>query len=284
MSLADYARIERAIVFLDRNFQQQPRLAQVARAAGLSEFHFQRLFRRWAGISPKRFLQFLTADYARGLLNHSHSALETACEAGLSSVSRLHDVMVQVYAATPGELKQHGAGLTIRYGRHPSPFGDCLVGVTAKGICWMSFGGESGFEAMRGQWPRAVMVEDAAVTRPVIDRAFGEPGVVALHLSGTNFQIRVWEALLRVPAGGVTTYEELASRIGAPSAVRAVANAVASNRISYLIPCHRVIRKTGAFGGYRWGVTRKRAMLAWEAASLAAAANRSARGAATLPG
>jgi AraC family transcriptional regulator of adaptative response/methylated-DNA-[protein]-cysteine methyltransferase len=265
VSLADFARIERAILYLDQNFLEQPRLADVARAAGLSEFHFQRLFRRWAGISPKRFLQFLTAGYARTLLEESRSALDAACEAGLSSVSRLHDLTVQVHAATPGEIKQGGAGLTIRYGVHKTPFGDCLLGATERGVCWLSFlPSEDGVDAMRAEWPRAAFIEDASGTRSLVKRVFGRGGDVDLHVKGTNFQVKVWEALLKIPAGTATTYEDIARQVCTTAATRAVANAVAGNRVAYLIPCHRVLRKTGGFGGYRWGVARKKAILLWE--------------------
>jgi AraC family transcriptional regulator of adaptative response/methylated-DNA-[protein]-cysteine methyltransferase len=266
VSIADYARIERAILYLDANFQDQPRLSEVARAAGLSEFHFQRLFRRWAGISPKRFLQFVTADYARTLLTESRSALDAACEAGLSSVSRLHDVVVQVHAATPGEIKQRGAGLEIRYGSHNTPFGECLIATTQRGVCWLSFvPEENDVDALHAEWPKAAFHRDQALTGQVLERIFGSrTGPIDLHLQGTNFQVKVWEALLRIPPGAVATYEDIAGVVCTPAATRAVANAVGANRIAYLIPCHRVIRKTGAFGGYRWGLPRKRAMLLWE--------------------
>ena len=267
VSLADYSRIERAIVYLDDHFQEQPRLADVARAAGLSEFHFQRLFRRWAGISPKRFLQFLTAGYAGQLLAESRSVLDTTYEAGLSSVSRLHDVTVRVHAATPAEIRQQGAGLTIRHGIHPTPFGDCLIAVTPRGICWMAFDSSS-IDDLRRLWPRATFVHDLSATGPWIRQAFcSARGVVDLHLKGTNFQVKVWEALLRIPGGSIATYEEIATAVCRPAAVRAVANAVARNRVAYLIPCHRVIRKTGAFGNYRWGSPRKKAILLWESQS-----------------
>jgi AraC family transcriptional regulator of adaptative response/methylated-DNA-[protein]-cysteine methyltransferase len=274
VSHADYTRIERAIQYLDGHFLEQPTLAEVARAAGLSEFHCQRLFRRWAGISPKRFLQFLTAGYARELLAASSTTLDATCETGLSSVSRLHDLVVHVYAATPGEIKQRGAGLTIRYGVHPTPFGDCLIGITPRGVCWLAFEGADG---LREQWPMAALVEDAAATRPVVRRIFGQGGEVPLHISGTNFQIRVWEALLRIPSGSAVTYEQIAGEVCSTAATRAVANAVAANRVAYLIPCHRVLRKTGVFGGYRWGPARKRAMLVWEGAKAGLATNEGGR-------
>jgi len=269
----DYARIEKAILFLDEGFRRQPSLKEVAGKAGLSEYHFHRLFTRWAGISPKRFLQFLTAEYARGLLRESPSVLEAAWEAGLSGSGRLHDLIVNVYAVTPGELKEKGAGLTIRHGVHRGPFGDFLLAITGKGICALSFLGQRGargaVEALRKEWAGSRLVEDTKATKSVADRIFASPGQAGapplnVIVKGTNFQIKVWEALLRIPAGGVVAYEDVAARIGAPKAVRAVGNAVGRNPVAFLIPCHRVLRKTGAFGGYGGGGTRKKAILAWE--------------------
>jgi len=275
MHRADYARVEKAILYLEENFRRQPGLKEVARKAGLSEYHFHRLFTRWAGISPKRFLQFLTAEYARGLLRESPNVLEAAYEAGLSGPGRLHDLIVNVYAATPGELKGRGAGITIRYGLHPSPFGDCLLAVTDKGICALSFlAGRRPAEAveeLRKGWGKANLVEDKNATKAVAGRIF-EPsrqsGVPPLNVivKGTNFQVKVWEALVRIPPGCAASYEDIAVRIGSPGAVRAVGNAVGRNPVAFLIPCHRVIRKTGAFGNYGGGAARKKAILAWEAA------------------
>lgn len=269
----DYERIERAIRYLEENYRHQPSLKQLARGAGLSEFHFQRLFRRWAGISPKRFLQFLTAGHAARLLRASRSNLETAYEAGLSGGGRLHDLFINLHAVTPGELKRAGAGLTIHYGFHPSPFGECLIGVTARGVCHLGFvsaeAGRAALAELAAEWPRARLEEASRATLPVARRLFAridnDAPNLDLHVRGTNFQIKVWEALLRILPGTVVSYEDIARRIHAPRAVRAVANAVACNPVGYLIPCHRVIRKSGALGGYRWGETRKKALLAWEA-------------------
>lgn len=276
MQETDYTRIEKAILYLEGNFQGQPGLKEVARKAGLSEYHFHRLFTRWAGISPKRFLQFLTAEYARGLLRESSNVLETAYEAGLSGPGRLHDLIVNVYAVTPGELKKEGAGLTIRYAVHPSPFGDCLLAITDQGICALAFlsgrrAGEA-VEELRTRWANANLVLDPGATKAVSDRIFapsrrGDTPPLNVIVRGTNFQVKVWEALVRIPAGRVASYEEIAARIDAPGAVRAVGNALARNPVAFLIPCHRVIRKTGAFGNYRWGPARKKAILAWEAAT-----------------
>jgi AraC family transcriptional regulator of adaptative response/methylated-DNA-[protein]-cysteine methyltransferase len=270
----DYARIERAIRYLEENYRQQPDLKALARGAGLSEFHFQRLFRRWAGISPKRFLQYLTAGHAARLLRASRTNLEAAYDAGLSGSGRLHDLIVNLHAVTPGEIKGAGAGLTIQYGFHPSPFGECLIGTTARGVCHLGFvpaaSQRRALAELTAEWPQARLEEAAhatgAVARRLFARRHGNAPTIDLHVRGTNFQIKVWEALLRIPPGAVVSYEEIARRIRAPRAVRAVAGAVARNPVGWLIPCHRVIRKSGALGGYRWGETRKQALLAWEAA------------------
>lgn len=271
--VTDYERIEHAIRYLEENYQRQPSLKEVAHGAGLSEFHFQRLFRRWAGISPKRFLQYLTAGFAARLLRASRSNLEAAYETGLSGSGRLHDLFVNLHAVTPGELKRAGAGLTIHYGFHPSPFGECLIGVTTRGVCHLGFvSAESSHKALLelgAEWPHAYLKEAPRITLPIARGLFAridnDSPNVDLHVRGTNFQIKVWEALLRIPPGTVVSYEDIARRIHASRAVRAVANAVASNPVAYLIPCHRVIRKSGMLGGYRWGETRKKALLAWEA-------------------
>ncbi len=272
---SDFSRIEKAITYLEANFQNQPRLDEVSRHVGLSEFHFQRVFRRWAGISPKRFLQYLTAEYACDLLENNHSVLDAAYAAGLSGPGRLHDLMVNVHAATPGEIRERGEGLTIRYGLHPSPFGRCLVATTERGICGLAFVGpepeKDVLTWLYERWGAASLLHSDSQTRTVVERIFSQrPGdgvsPLTLFLAGTNFQIKVWEALLRIPPGAVVSYEDLAASVGRPRAVRAVACAVGGNPVSFLVPCHRVIRKSGDLGGYRWGLTRKRAMLAWEAA------------------
>ncbi len=269
----DYDRIARAITYLDRHAETQPGLAEMARAAGLSEFHFQRLFRRWAGVSPKRFLQHLTARRAKTALGTGRSVLEATYDAGLSGPGRLHDLLVAVDAVTPGEFKTAGAGLTIRYGIHPTPFGDCLIAVTPRGICALEFvepGTRRDAAArLREAWGGADLREAPDVTAPYAARIFesaGDDRPLTLFLRGTNFQLKVWEALLRVPEGVTVTYGDLALLAGTPSAARAVGSAVGRNPIAYVIPCHRVIRATGAVGGYRWGEARKRAMLAWESA------------------
>lgn len=271
-SSEDYLRIEQAIAYLEGHYKEQPNLEEVAASIGLSEFHFQRLFTRWAGVSPKRFLQFLTKEGAKELLSRSENLLDTTHQVGLSSLGRLHDLFVTTEAVTPGEYKTQGEGVTIRYGIHLTPFGKCLIGMTERGICHLGFVQTSEGDALDdlvANWKEARMIEDyrttAALVGPIFDLRFSariKP--LTLHLRGTNFQLKVWEALLQIPAGAVTTYEGLAQRIGQPSASRAVGTAVGHNPIAVLIPCHRVIRKVGDFGNYRYGPERKKALLARE--------------------
>jgi AraC family transcriptional regulator of adaptative response/methylated-DNA-[protein]-cysteine methyltransferase len=238
----------------------------------LSEYHFQRLFTRWAGVSPKRFLQFLTKEGAKDLLGRSENLLDTTHQVGLSSLGRLHDLFVTTEAVTPGEYKSRGVGVTIRYGLHASPFGKCLIAVTERGICHLGFVQTSEGDAIDNlvaEWKQARMIEDhrstSALVGPIFDLRNGGRGKpLNVHLRGTNFQLKVWEALLQVPAGAVTTYEGIASSIGRPGATRAVGTAVGHNPIAVLIPCHRVIRKVGEFGNYRYGALRKKALLARE--------------------
>lgn len=271
-SAMDYQRIEKAILYLESNFQNQPPLSDVARHVHLSEFHFQRLFRRWAGISPKKFLQFLTLEYAKTLLETSPNLLDVTYESGLSSSGRLHDLFINIEAVTPGEYKTRGEGLTIQYGFHPTPFGACFLAATEKGICALSFLEEknqrAAIETLRRSWSAARLVQSKETTRKYVEAIFSPEKAernLTLYLKGTNFQIKVWEALLRIPPAKIVSYEDIARRVCSPRATRAVANAVANNPIAYLIPCHRVIRKTGLFGEYRWGASRKKALLAWEA-------------------
>ena len=267
----DYLRIEQAILYLENHYKDQPSLEEVAASIGLSEFHFQRIFTRWAGISPKRFLQFLTKESAKDLLERSENLLDATYQVGLSSLGRLHDLFVTTEAVTPGEYKSRGAGLTIRYGIHPTPFGKCLIGVTERGICHLGFVQTSegdAIDALVSDWQEAKMIEDHRTTAPLIAPIFilnmREQSPLHLHLRGTNFQLKVWEALLNVPTGAATTYEGLAAQIGQPKASRAVGSAVGHNPIAVLIPCHRVIRKLGEFGNYRYGAARKMALLGWE--------------------
>jgi AraC family transcriptional regulator of adaptative response/methylated-DNA-[protein]-cysteine methyltransferase len=278
----NYERVERAIRYVEANRRRQPELAEIAASVHLSEYHFQRLFQRWAGISPKRFLQFLTKEDAKRRLRDSASVLDAALESGLSGAGRLHELLVECEAVTPGEVRRGGEGLEIRYGFHPTPFGECLLALTARGICALRFIGSAGrtaeFEALAREWPKARWIRDPDRTGALAGRAFtGLPpdrqgrgdsrnGPVRLHLRGTNFQVKVWEALLAVPEGSVTTYSVIARTIGHPGAARAVGSAAGRNPIALLIPCHRVLRSVGDVTGYRWGGPRKQAILAWEAA------------------
>lgn len=271
----DYLRIEQAILYLEDHYKEQPGLEEVASNIGLSEYHFQRVFTRWAGVSPKRFLQFLTKEGAKDLLDQSENLLDTTHQVGLSSLGRLHDLFVTTEAVTPGEYKSRGSGMTIRYGIHPTPFGKCLIALTERGICHLGFvqGSEGdAIDQLVADWQQARMIEDYKATisliEPIFDLRYNHRGKpLNVHLRGTNFQLKVWEALLQVPAGTVTTYEGIASRIGKPSATRAVGTAIGHNPIAVLIPCHRVIRKVGDFGNYRYGTLRKKALLAREFAA-----------------
>jgi AraC family transcriptional regulator of adaptative response/methylated-DNA-[protein]-cysteine methyltransferase len=274
MPVSDYERIAQAIRFIEQNYRRQPSLEEVAKSVFLSEFHFQRLFRRWVGISPKRFLQFLTVEHAKRRLEECRSVLDATYDAGLSSPGRLHDLFVTLEAVTPGEYKARGAGLEIAWGVHETPFGPALLATTGRGLCGLSFVDDgdaaAAVDELRERWSSATVGEDARATEPLARRIFASDGddgrPIPLFVQGTNHQVRVWEALLRVPAGAMVSYEQLAAAAGKPDAVRAVAGAVARNQIGYVIPCHRVIRKLGAFGGYRWGTERKLAILGWEAA------------------
>lgn len=264
----DYARVEQAIRYLEHNTHRQPDLTEVAAHVGLSEFHFQRLFTRWAGISPKRFLQFLTKENAKALLAR-RSVLSTAQEAGLSSPGRLHDLFIHTEAVTPGEYKSRGTGLEIAYGYHPTPFGECLLALTQRGICFLGFidhDRSSALEQFSSHWVNASLVESPVQTTPVAEKIFSpQPGSeLAIHLNGTNFQLKVWEALLRLSPGQVTSYQGLANQIGETRAARAVGNAVGQNPLAYIIPCHRVLLQVGDFGQYRYGSARKKAILLWE--------------------
>ncbi len=271
----DYYRIEEAIRFLERNFRHQPTLTEIAEHVRLSEFHFQRLFSRWVGISPKRFLQFLTKQYAKKLLAESRNLLEVSYGSGLSGPGRLHDLLISCEAVTPGEYQKSGAGLTITYGFHPSPFGECLIAQTERGICNLRFVNRGNhaelLAALKKQFQKSNIVEDPGATEPLVEQIFGFAGnspAAPLHLyvKGTNFQIKVWEALLKIPLGAVVSYQDIARQIGMPQASRAVGNAVGQNPVPFLIPCHRVIKKSGDFGNYGEGPARKKAILGWEAA------------------
>jgi AraC family transcriptional regulator of adaptative response/methylated-DNA-[protein]-cysteine methyltransferase len=276
----NFARIARAIRFIDANFRAQPRLAAIAQSVRLSEFHFNRLFRRWAGITPRQYLAFVTASAARAELHGSASVLDAAFCVGLSGAGRLHDLAVTLEAVTPGELKARGEGVTIRYGFSATPFGRALLGSTPRGVSWLSFvepGAEAAaVQALTMHWPQARLRRDDAAAGELAARIWATtddaagPGrdtplrlAVAVH--GTNFQLKVWQALLALGADSPTTYSALAQALGREASARAVGNAVGANPVAWLIPCHNVLRKDGALGGYHWGEDRKRAMLAWSA-------------------
>ncbi len=274
-----HAEIAQAIDYLVRNYADQPSLDDVARIAGISPHHFQRTFKTWTGVSPKRFLQYVTLSHAKNLLKDSANLLETSFDLGLSGPGRLHDLFVACEAVTPGQYKLRGDGLAIRYGFHDSPFGRVLIGVTDRGICRLGFV-DSGAEAdavtaLSDEWPAAELIADDQSTYQPAEQAFRfalgqnpdneQPKLFAM---GTNFQIKVWESLLRIPRGGVVSYQDIAGAIGQPKAARAIGSAVGANPIATLIPCHRVILKSGVLHNYRWGVERKRAILAFEQAGL----------------
>ena len=270
----DYNRIAGAIAFMRQHHLNQPDLATVAQHIGLSEYHFQRLFTQWAGISPKRFLQYLTVEYAKSKINQTKSLLDLTLDVGLSSPGRLHDLFVNLEAMSPGEFKAGGAGLQIRYGIHETLFGKSLIATTARGVCNLYFldatDEQIAEQILRRSWSNAELIQDQQATQPlhklIFDTAtFTDQKPLTLLVKGTNFQIQVWRALLKVPFGGITTYQTIAETIDRPTAARAVGNAVGNNPIAYLIPCHRVIRESGELGGYRWGLERKTVILGWEA-------------------
>jgi AraC family transcriptional regulator of adaptative response/methylated-DNA-[protein]-cysteine methyltransferase len=274
----DYDRVESAIHYLEAHVEDQPELEDVADHVGLSTTHFQRVFSRWAGISPKRFLQYLTLRYTKEALRQSEqSLLETTFSSGLSSVSRLHDLYVHCEAMTPAEYRTAGRGLEVNYGVQPTPFGRCVIGLTERGLCGLQFvqadDERQAVDVLKKNWPFATFNEDDKRTRAVCNQIFSSSSSFDQPLytliKGTPFQLKVWEALLSIPGGRVASYNAVADSIGQPGAARAVANAIASNPLHYLIPCHRVIRNTGALGGYRGGMVRKRILLGWEAAQYA---------------
>ncbi|MEZ5913587.1 MAG: bifunctional helix-turn-helix domain-containing protein/methylated-DNA--[protein]-cysteine S-methyltransferase [Paracoccaceae bacterium] len=264
-----YRVIARALEEIDRA-ETPLTLEELADRVGLSGAHFQRVFSRWVGVSPKRYQQYLALGHAKAMLQDRFSVLDASLAAGLSGGGRLHDLFLRWEAMSPGDYARAGEGLTIRWGWFDSPFGPALVMGTERGICGLAFAAECGAEAamadMCGRWPRAAFAEDPAALEPWVRSAFEQRGQTPLCLIGGPFQIKVWEALLAIPSGRVTTYSTIAEAIGAPSASRAVGTAVGRNPISWLIPCHRALRKSGGLGGYHWGLPVKRAMLAWEAA------------------
>jgi len=278
----DFARIAKAIRYIDGHFREQPRLTTIASHAGLSEFHFNRLFRRWAGVTPKQYLAFVTGQEARGAIATQPSVLDAAYSVGLSGPGRLHDLIVTLDGVTPGELKAFGSGITIHYGFTQTPFGDALLASTPRGLCHLAFVDsrerEKALGELRGRWRNADLVRDDARAREFANRIWnskdggegegsqpgGSMGQLSLHVAGTNFQLKVWQALLDIGARGHTTYSALAEAIGAEGSARAVSNAVGSNPVGWLIPCHNVLRRDGSLGGYHWGEDRKRAILTWD--------------------
>ena len=270
----DYAKVKSAIEFMTAHWRGHPSVEEMAEHAGLSSSHFHHVFKRWAGLTPKAFLQALTLDHARDLLRNATSVLDTSYEVGLSGPSRLHDLFVTHEAMTPGEFKTGGAGLKMAFGYHPSPFGEAIVVMARHGMAGLGFVDHgdraSALEDMQRRWPRATLLRDDAATAALARRAF-DPALwqkdrpLRVVLIGSDFEVRVWETLLRIPLGSATTYGAIAGHIGKPAAARAVGAAVGKNPVSFVVPCHRVLGKSGALTGYHWGLTRKQAMIGWEA-------------------
>ena len=274
IGLADYARVRRAIAYLTRNWREHPSLEALAAEMGLNATQAQKLFHRWAGLTPKQFVQAITLDHARALLADRETVLDTAYDVGLSGPGRLHDLFVTHEAMTPGEYRNRGEGVEIAYGFHPGPFGLALVMATPRGLCGLAFcDGETDraetLADMTRRWPRAAYVEDTEATevhaRRIFDRDTWDPDrPLRVVMIGTDFEVRVWETLLKIPFGKATTYGDIARKLGKPNAARAVGAAVGRNPMSFVVPCHRVLGKSGALTGYHWGLTRKRAILGWE--------------------
>ncbi len=274
---ADYAVVQRAIAYITQHWRGQPEIEEIAAAVSVTDTELHHLFRRWAGLTPKAFLQAITLDHARKLLRDSASVLDASYEVGLSGPGRLHDLFVTHEAMSPGEWKSGGEGLTIRYGFHPSPFGMALIMATDRGLAGLAFGDEGeekkAMADMTSRWPKATYVEDRDSTAAIAHRIFDPKEWRAdrplrVILIGTDFQVRIWETLLSIPLGRAVTYSDIACKIQNPTASRAVGAAVGRNPISFVVPCHRVVGKSGELTGYHWGVTRKRAMLGWEAGKL----------------
>lgn len=270
-----YQQVAQAIEYLYQNFQKQPSLEEVAAQVNMSAFHFQRIFTEWAGISPKRFLQFLTTDYLKHRITGFDNLLDAADAAGLSGQSRVYDLFVNLEAVTPQEYREKGTGITIDYGFHASPFGDCIIGVTERGVCYLSFiPGNDRKEAileLESSWGNASVKHNERNTKKMADLIFHRSPVnanekLSVLVKGTNFQVKVWNALLQIPMGAVSTYQALAGTIGEPNSLQAVGSAVGANHLAYLIPCHRIIKKNLLVGEYHWGAERKKAILGWEMA------------------
>jgi AraC family transcriptional regulator of adaptative response/methylated-DNA-[protein]-cysteine methyltransferase len=276
----DYAVVRRAIAYISERWRAQPEIDEIAAAVGTTTADLHHLFRRWAGLTPKAFLQAITLDNARRLLRSSASVLDAAYEVGLSGPGRLHDLFVTHEAMSPGEWKSGGEGLSVAYGFHPSPFGSALVMTTERGLAGLAFADpgeeEAALDDMRGRWPKARYGEDTertgGIARRIFDPTLWRPErPLRVMLIGTDFEVRVWETLLGIPMGRATTYSDIAAKLGKPKASRAVGAAVGKNPVSFVVPCHRVMGKSGDLTGYHWGLTRKRAMLGWEAGRVEAA-------------
>ncbi|WP_422858591.1 bifunctional helix-turn-helix domain-containing protein/methylated-DNA--[protein]-cysteine S-methyltransferase [Flagellimonas sp. S174] len=268
----NYTRIAEAIEYIQKNFKDQPNLDEIAEHVNLSPFHFQRLFTDWAGVSPKKFLQFISVQHAKKILNNPQSTLfDTAYKTGLSGTGRLHDLFVKIEGMTPGEYKNKGENLTINYSFTQSRFGRVLVASTRKGICYMGFSDniEIAFSALQKRFPKANFIQQTDEIQQnvlqIYTQDWSKINKIKLHLKGTDFQLKVWEALLKIPTGNLATYSNIAKSIKKPNASRAVGTAIGKNPIAFLVPCHRVIQSTGVFGGYMWGTTRKTAIIGWEA-------------------
>jgi AraC family transcriptional regulator of adaptative response/methylated-DNA-[protein]-cysteine methyltransferase len=279
MNNINYQRVEKAIEYLGQNFREQPDLDMVASKINISPFHFQKIFTEWAGVSPKRFLQYLNINFLKEKIRDTANVLEAADLAGLSSQSRVYDLFVTIEAVTPGEYKNGGKGMLIQYGYHQTPFGECFIAVTERGICSLDFlnedSKESEFKKFREKWNFAKLLLNPQITESYINKVFsqekndqtsGNQKKIPLLVQGTNFQIKVWEALLKIPFGNLSTYEQVAKSINNPKALRAVGTAIGNNPVAYLIPCHRVIRKEGKIGNYYSGPNRKKAIIGWEMA------------------
>lgn len=269
--MTNYERIEKAINYINDHFQQQPDLDEVAKQVHLSPFHFQRLFKDWAGVTPKKFLQYISLEHAKQLLKKDHSLADVSFETGLSGTSRLHDLFISIEGMTPGEYKNDGENLVINYSFAETPFGDVLIASTEKGICHISFveDEKAELELLKQEFAKATFNQKTDLQQQnallIFKEDWKDIEQVKLHLKGTTFQVKVWEALLKIPFGQVSTYNSIAKSIDQPNASRAVGTAIGNNPVAFLIPCHRVIRSTGVFGQYHWGAMRKTAMLGWEA-------------------
>jgi AraC family transcriptional regulator, regulatory protein of adaptative response / methylated-DNA-[protein]-cysteine methyltransferase len=267
--MTDYERIEKVIRYIEKNYLEQPALKSLAKIAGMSEFHFHRLFTRWAGITPKDFVKFLTANHAKELLSQSKDILSTTIESGLSSPGRLHDLIVSVEAVTPGEYKSKGKGVKIEYGFHEGPFGKYLIGITSRGICYLGFYDKNKkiiLHELKAKWKNAEFKLNQLSTKKLTKELFQTKkyGTVSILIMGTSFQLKVWEALLQIPQGHLLSYSDIAKLVNSPKSSRAVGSAIGDNAIAFLIPCHRVIRENGQFSQYRWDPIRKKAIIAWE--------------------